>query len=570
MVVKRGKPKIISAAGRWGTRQVAVLRLASLLSAAITIICIGKLLNTYVASNKYVFIALLAAIIGGICAFLEVLSGVWAARREEIRLRRALLESLYASPQMAIREAGAYEPAQVVTLLNDHVERTTEFRQNYWGSTQAALLAPFLISFYIFFAIDKLLGGLFFIALPAVPLLAGGFMRLYRKRSRLSRARRAQLAGKYLDAIRNLVPIRLLGAGERVETDLRQVGEANRRSIMRMLAGNQVVIIILDGAVSLLLITMSIAVSLLRLQAGIITVGEAITVVLLLMIILEPIEQVAGFFYVGMGGLAAQKALRRYLAAHPRPAQNLTTAGDSARVPSISAVLAIKAQHISYAYGENTVLKDLNLEVLTGSTVAIIGDSGCGKSTFISLLSGQIPMQGGELEIGGVSATSNNVALIRAASATVMQRSWLFSGTIAENLYFANPQATEAELWQALEAANIAADIRRMPRQLHTDVGEGGDLLSGGQKQRISLARALLSGREILLFDEASAHVDYESEALITKAIASLATRKTIVLVTHRHSLLKIADVVYRLEDGVLKKIDTTGMEYTEMASGEE
>lgn len=205
--------------------------------------------------------------------------------------------------------------------MTDNVERMSEYRQVYLGATIAAIGVPFLTLGYVAL-LDPLLGLGIMAACPLVPLAVWAFMRLFRKVSANSRRERARLSVQYLDALRNLIPIRLLGAGKRIEDRLRAQGEANRRAIMRLLAGNQVVIIVLDGALSLLLICWAVYLIGSRLAAGAITPGEAMSVALLLTLMLEPMLQVAGFFYIGMSGKASQRAIARQLSRIPadRPA----------------------------------------------------------------------------------------------------------------------------------------------------------------------------------------------------------------------------------------------------------
>ena len=143
-----------------------------------------------------------------------------------------------------------------------------------------------------------------------------------------------------------------------------------------------------------------------------------------------------------------------------------------------------------------------------------------------------------------------------ALSASVAQSTWLFTGSIADNLRLARPHASEEEMWQALKQAQVADEIERMPEGLHTQIGEQGGLISGGQAQRISIARALLSGRTILLLDEPTSQVDIESEKKIIRAISELGREWTIVLVTHRKALLALADLVYEMRQGELHRVN--------------
>ncbi|MDO5094908.1 MAG: ATP-binding cassette domain-containing protein, partial [Propionibacteriaceae bacterium] len=309
-------------------------------------------------------------------------------------------------------------------------------------------------------------------------------------------------------------------------------------------AGNQVVIIVLDGAFSLLLICWSVYLIGTRLAAGAITPGEGMAAGLLLTLMLEPLNQVAGFFYIGMGGKAAQRAITQALAPQASPTPI------SSPISPTDAVISI--QHVSHDYGRGPVLRDLSLEVPRGTKVAILGSSGAGKSTLLGLLRGTVPIQSGTVVLAGQSMADLPPEAGCQLSASVAQTTWLFAGSVADNLRMAHPSASDDELWEALRRARVADEVARMPKGLASDVGERGQLISGGQAQRLSLARALLSGRRILLLDEPTSQVDVASETAIVEALREINSDWTVIVVTHRRSLLAAVDTAYELADGTL------------------
>lgn len=522
--------------------------------------------------------AIVLAVVAGGLAFSEFAVGGRAARTEERRIRQILLQRQFAAGADGTMLREEFPPGRVIPMFNDGAERITNFKQIYWGSTLAAMTIPVMVLIYIGIAIDPVVGFTTLVLVPVIPLAIGGFMKAFRKTSAHSRQQRGALAGRYLDAIRNLITIRLLGAGGRIEADLRAAGERNRGAIMRLLAGNQLVIIVMGGIFSLVLIC-SVA-FLVVARRDSLTVGEVLAIMLLTVLLLEPLQQVAGFFYIGMGGLAAQREIRSYLAATPHQAGDVTlaSAGEfvsalgseiittspptAAPVPSDNEVLTTKARPagmaitmagVHFDYGRTEVLSGVNLRVASGERVALVGPSGVGKSTVISLLRGTLPPQQGYISMAGLTADKDHLADTRAVSAVVDQSTWLFTGTIADNLRIAQPDATDEQLWAALRQAQVDAEIAGMPSGLDTYLGEGASLVSGGQAQRISLARALLSGRTILLLDEPTSHIDIESEAALIDAIAALPRDRTMVIVTHRPSLLRLVDTVYMLTDGKLR-----------------
>ena len=184
--------------------------------------------------------------------------------------------------------------------------------------------------------------------------------------------------------------------------------------------------------------------------------------------------------------------------------------------------------------------------------------SGAGKSTLVSLVSGDLLPARGTLRVDGTALTPATQDEVRAASAVVAQSTWLFTGTIADNLRLADPGATEARMWQALEAANLAEEVRLMPEGLDTLLGEQGLGLSGGQAQRVSLARAFLADRPLLVLDEPTSQVDLDSEARIVEAVERVSAGRTVLTVSHRAGAVAGADRVLRVQDGRVAVVATT------------
>ena len=569
------KTPVISPAGVRASRIVAVLRMASAVFAGAALVGVAG-----IADGRESFAGPLAcACAAGLAAFAEILFGGHAARAEERRIRRSLLSRLFASRSR--EDSGAH----AVQLLTDNVERATEYRQIYLGSTLAALLIPFVVLAYISVSFDPVLGLTVMALCPLIPVLLAVFMRFFRKTSAKSRKERAVLAGKYLDAIRNLVTIRLLGAGPRIERQLKDQGERNRGAIMKLLAGNQLVIIVVDGLFSLILICATCTLAVVRFNAGAVTASQVLATVLLTALLIEPLAQVAGFFYIGMGGIASQRAIRAYIDNHSDPSAEGAAArsgvdgdagtnadaatqaeagasgdlgaeggaGKGGSPGSVGGVgCPVVVQNVSFDYGRGEVLHGVDLAVASGSKIAVVGRSGGGKSTLMGLMGGMLRPARGSVLIDGKNLAFASAEEAADLTARVAQTTWLFTGTIADNLRLAKEDATPEEMWNALRGAQIADEIERMPEGIDTDVGEQGAFLSGGQAQRISIARALLSGRRILLLDEPTSQVDIESEARIVDALRSLGRDLTVILVTHRSALLDVADKVYEMKDGML------------------
>lgn len=208
-------------------------------------------------------------------------------------------------------------------------------------------------------------------------------------------------------------------------------------------------------------------------------------------------------------------------------------------------------EHVSFAYTEDRpILKDISFELKSGDCVAIVGPSGSGKSTIVNLIPRLWDVNGGQVLFDGVDVREQDLQALRNGIGVVTQETYLFNGSIRDNLLYAKPEATEEEMIEACRKANIWDFISRQPEGLDTMVGNRGLKLSGGEKQRISIARVLLKDPALLIFDEATSALDSISESLIQEAINPLIESRTSILIAHRLSTILAADEILVVRDG--------------------
>ena len=552
--------------GRRANAASFALTVLSSLAQAWALVGLGRSLGALLAAGSgawrpLLLQAVLAAAVAGACQIgVEALSRTSAAR-EEGRLRSRLLAHLF---DLGPARAADLRSGSTVSLLTDGVERVALYRQTFLAPTAASFASPALVLALLAVVIDPLPC---LVLLMAVVLVPGFIIALHlrvRRSSSGSRRARTRLAGAYLDAIQGLTTLTLARAAARTAADLRRAGEDNRRAVMGLLAGNQLVILVTDCLFSLFFIAAAAGMALVRLRAGAIDVGDALALVLTSFVLLEPLDRVGAFFYVGMGGLANQRAMRRVLGARRAPGA-APDDGAPAAPPGgrDDAAPALSLRRVTASWAGDgdgaVVLSDVDLTVARGEHVALIGPSGAGKSTLLALASGDLLPAAGTVRVDGIASTAATQDEVRAAGALVAQSTWLFAGTIADNLRLADPTATPERMWRALERANLAQEVRLMPAGLDTVVGENGMGLSGGQAQRVSLARAFLADRPLLLLDEPTSQVDLAGEAQIIEAIDRLAAGRTVLTVSHRAGALTGADRVIRVADGALTPVAPAG-----------
>jgi ABC-type multidrug transport system, ATPase and permease components len=213
---------------------------------------------------------------------------------------------------------------------------------------------------------------------------------------------------------------------------------------------------------------------------------------------------------------------------------------------------AIVFQNVSFGYHEDLVLRDVNLVIRKGERIGLLGPSGSGKSTFCDLLLGFVSPVKGTLLVDGVDITKISLESLRALVGSVSQQTFLFNDTIEANVKYAYDEATHAQIIDACRKAHACDFIEQAPLGYQSSVGENGTLLSGGQKQRITIARALLKNPDILIFDEATSALDNKSEETIRLAIEEINRTKTLIVVSHRVSLIEKMDRIFSIEHGHL------------------
>lgn len=211
----------------------------------------------------------------------------------------------------------------------------------------------------------------------------------------------------------------------------------------------------------------------------------------------------------------------------------------------------VRYEDVGFQYQSGSpVLHGITLHAKPGEMIALVGPTGAGKTTLVNLLSRFYELTSGEILLDGRPIRSFALSELRRSVAMVTQESFLFNGTTAENLLIAKPDATEEEMWQVLASANAEAFIRRLPKGLHTQLGERGVRLSVGEKQRLCIARALLKNPPILVLDEATASVDNTTERLIQEALQHLLAGRTSFVIAHRLSTVRHADQILVMERG--------------------
>ena len=431
--------------------------------------------------------------------------------------------------------------------IADGVEALGGYFAHYRPATLLAALTP--LTLVLLIAPRDWLSALILLATaPLIPFFMILIGKGAERRNQRQWRRLARMGGHFLDLVRGLPTLVLLGAAEAQAERVSAMAEGYRRSTLAVLR-----VAFLSSFTLEFFATVSIAVVAVvtgfRLLWGELAFEPGFFALLLAPEFFLPLRRLGTTYHERMDALGAAGRLRAIGEAQaPGPA-----ARGRPFMPRHDRGLTLSLEAVSLTWPDGrTGLAGLDLTIAAGERVAVVGPSGAGKSTLLQLLLGFVRPDAGTIQADGQPLDRLDPADWRRHLAWVPQRPHLFTGTLADNLRLAHPEAGEDELYQALERAHCMEFVKRLPQGLETPVGDGGHPLSGGQRQRLALARAFLRPARLVLLDEPTAHLDLESEARIQAAVDELAERATLIVVAHRLASVRRAERILVLDQGRL------------------
>jgi ATP-binding cassette, subfamily B, bacterial len=502
------------------------------------------------------------------------------AARVQARLRGTLYAQITALGPAHFTQA---RTGDVILSVVEGVQQLEVYFGQYLPQLFVSALTPFLI-FAIVAVIDLPLAGVILAAAVATFLLPTLWHR-WDSRHSLERSRAYKAYGaEFLDAIQGLRTLAAFGQSGARARLLEERGRSLFQATMWLLGTNT-----MARGISDICIALGAAVALglgaYRVQAGHMELTALVVVLMLGVEIFRPLRELRVVLHQGMLGLSAAQGVRDLLAIQPQvrdlasgqnnalgglgggaaslpPDQNnrFTADPSTADPPTASPITpSIAFERVTFAYpgGRQAALRELSLQVAAGERVGVVGASGAGKSTISRLLLRFADPTAGRVTVGGHDLRELSLHDLRRLIAVVSQDTYLFHGTVEDNLRMGRPEATQAELEAAARNANIHDAIAALPQGYRTVVGERGVRLSGGQRQRIAIARALLRDAPILILDEALSSVDAESEAAIQDALDRLMRGRTTLIFAHRLSSIIGADRILVLDDGAVAESGT-------------
>ena len=441
------------------------------------------------------------------------------------------------------------ETVPTAEAVQTSVEGATQL-QVYFGGYLPQLffagLAPITL-FVLLVGQAGLPAALLLACVPVIPISIMMVMRNAKKIGAEYWGSYVDLGGMFLEAVQGLTTLKVYQADRSWHERINAESERFRTATMRLLVMQLRSICVMDLVVYMGA-ALGIIVAALQLATGKIGFEAAFLIVFLSQEFFLPMRRLESLFHTAMNGMAASRRMFGILDT-PEPERGdveLDGRGD------------IELAGVSYAYGDRTVLDSASATIAHGSLVALVGESGGGKSTLAGIIAGRKGAYRGSVRIGGVELRDATAASLMRAVTLVPTNGYLFAGTLRDNLLLAQPNATDTELLRALDRTRVAAFVQANGG-LDMVINEGGTNLSGGQRQRVCMARALLHDSPIYVFDEATSNVDAASEAAIGEVIASLAGKHTVIVVAHRLSTIVGADQILVLERGRIAEHGTHG-----------
>ena len=514
-----------------------------LLAQIIAILSIGQLLDSAIfgsITGKRIFLT------GMICTgviFLRMISdrkAVQASFSASADVKRILREKIY---EKLVRLGSSYKEqistSEVVQLSVEGVEQLETYFGRYLPQFFYSLLAPVTL-FAVLSFISWKASLVLLICVPLIPLSIVAVQKFAKRLLKKYWGSYTELGDSFLENLQGLTTLKIYQSDERKAKEMDEEAEKFRNITMKVLTMQLNSISVMDlvayggAAVGMIVVVREYI-------DGSLGFAGAFAILLLASEFFIPLRLLGSFFHIAMNGMAASDKIFRLLD---------MTEGEQGTEEFLGENLDITFEKVGFSYErERPILKEISFHIPKGQFVSLVGESGCGKSTIASLILGRNRQYEGRILLGGMDLKKIKEKSLMEHVTLVRHNSYLFKGTVAENLLMGNPNATQEEMTEVLKKVNLWEFLKGQ-EGLSTKLAEKGSNFSGGQCQRLCIARALLHDTELYIFDEAASNIDVESEEIIMDVIRQLAEIKTVLLISHRLANVKKSHCIYVLKEG--------------------
>lgn len=457
-------------------------------------------------------------------------------------VKKTLREKIY---QKLLRLGNSYseqvKTSEVVQVAVEGVDQLETYFGAYLPQFFYAMLAP-LTLFIVLCFVNVAAAVVLLICVPLIPVAIAAVQTWAKKLLSKYWGQYTELGDTFLENLQGLTTLKIYQADAFKQQEMNEQAEKFRKITMKVLTMQLNSITIMDliayGGAAL-----GVIMAVTQYQSGGVSLEGCLLIILLAADFFIPMRQLGSFFHIAMNGMAASDKIFRLLDLEETKPE-ITESFPSGHT--------IRCSGLSFSYEpDREILHSVDLTFPQGSFTALVGESGCGKSTLASILMGRNKGYTGSVSVGGVPLSSIQEESLLRNITYISHQSYLFKGTVRENLLMGKPGASDEELWAVLSRVNLA-EFLKAEQGLDTRLLEKASNLSGGQCQRLALARALLHDSPVYIFDEATSNIDVESENDIMREIHELAKSKTVILVSHRLANVVGADHIYVLDHGIV------------------
>ena len=457
-----------------------------------------------------------------------------------VDVKRILREKIY---EKMLKLGASYSEqvssSEVVQVSTEGVEQLETYFGKYLPQLFYSLIAPVTL-FIILCRVSVKASVILLICVPLIPISIVVVQKIAKKLLNKYWSIYTGLGDSFLENLQGLTTLKIYQADQQKADEMDVESQNFRRITMKVLTmqlnSTSVMDIVAYGGAA---IGMAVAVS--EFLKGNITISGTLCIVLLASEFFLPLRLLGSFFHIAMNGMAASDKIFKILDL-PEPEMGEKT------LPEGPLDISLEQVHFSYEE-DREILKGISLKLPAGSFVSLVGESGCGKSTIAGILSAKNHGYTGNIIVGGIPLSEVTESDLMKHVILVRHNSYLFKGTIEDNLRMAKPDATKEEMEAVLQKVNLLGFLQTQDG-LQTELQEKAGNLSGGQCQRLVIARALLKDGEVYIFDEATSNIDIESEELIMDVIHEIAKTKTVLLISHRLANVVDSDQIYFLKGG--------------------
>lgn len=495
-------------------------------------------------------ITILMAAAAVIMRFICEKAAAYASYKASSDVKQIIRRKIY---QKLLRFGASYKEkiptSEIVQVSTEGVEQLEIYYGKYLPQFFYSLIAPATL-FLALSQISMKASVVLLICVPLIPISIVAVQKFAKKLLGKYWGIYTELGDSFLENLQGLTTLKIYQADEKKAEEMDKESERFRKITMKVLTMQLNSVSVMDlvaygGAAAGMIVTVR------EYIAGNVEMAGAITIILLASEFFIPLRLLGSFFHIAMNGMAASDKIFRIL--------DLKEEDRGGKTIDDSAV-GIEIEDVSFAYKkERQILDHISLQIPSGKFISLTGVSGCGKSTVTSLITGRCRGFSGKIKVNKVPIDEISEKSLMKKITLVRHNSYLFKGTVEENLRLAKEDASEEEMEAVLKKVNLYAFLETQSG-LKTVLEEQGNNLSGGQRQRLAIARALLSDSPMYIFDEAASNIDVESEQKIMEVIRELARTKTVLFISHRLENAKYADCIYMMEHGKIVESGTHEM----------